>query len=52
MFGLGKMGANVARQLNEKGWRVVASNRSPGPVEAIRREGSKGVLSPKELVSS
>ena len=38
IFGLGKMGGGVARQLHEKGWRVVASNRSPEPVEEIKKE--------------
>jgi glucose-6-phosphate 1-dehydrogenase len=51
IFGLGKMGANVARQLHEKGWRVVASNRSPGPVEAIQEEGIQGVFSHADLVA-
>jgi glucose-6-phosphate 1-dehydrogenase len=50
IFGLGKMGANVARQLHEKGWRVVASNRSPGPVEEIKKEGIEGVFSYADLV--
>jgi 6-phosphogluconate dehydrogenase len=39
LFGLGKMGANVARQLNEKGWTVIASNRSHDPIAAIAKEG-------------
>ena len=51
VFGLGKMGANVARQLHEKGWRVVASNRSPGPVEMIKKEGIQGVFSHADLVA-
>ena len=51
IFGLGKMGGGVARQLNEKGWRVVASNRSPGPVEEIKKEGIEGVFSHDELVA-
>ncbi len=51
IFGLGKMGANVARQLHEKGWRVVASNRSPAPVEAIQKEGIEGVFSHADLVA-
>jgi len=51
IFGLGKMGANVARQLHEKGWRVVASNRSPGPVEMIQKEGIEGVFSHTDLVA-
>jgi glucose-6-phosphate 1-dehydrogenase len=51
IFGLGKMGANVARQLHEKGWRVVVSNRSPGPVEEIQKEGIEGVFSHADLVA-
>jgi glucose-6-phosphate 1-dehydrogenase len=51
IFGLGKMGANVARQLHEKGWRVIASNRSPGPVEMIQKEGIQGVFSHADLVA-
>ena len=51
IFGLGKMGGGVARQLHEKGWRVVASNRSPGPVEEIKKEGVEGVFSHDELVA-
>jgi glucose-6-phosphate 1-dehydrogenase len=51
IFGLGKMGANVARQLHEKGWRVVASNRSPAPVENIMKEGIEGVFSHADLVA-
>ncbi len=42
IFGLGKMGANVARQLHEKGWRVVASNRSPEPVDDDPKRGNPG----------
>ena len=49
VFGLGKMGANVARQLHEKGWRVVAANRSPGPVEEIEKEGFETAHAPAEL---
>jgi glucose-6-phosphate 1-dehydrogenase len=52
IFGLGKMGANVARQLHEKGWRVVASNRSPDPVRALQAEGIDGVFSHAELVAA
>jgi len=51
IFGMGKMGANVARELGEKGWRVVASNRSPEPTKAIEKEGFEAAYSPKELVS-
>src|SRR5258708_448160 len=50
VFGLGKMGANVARQLHDKGWRVIASNRSQGPVEEIAKEGIQTTHTPAELV--
>ncbi len=49
IYGLGKMGANVARQLKEKGWRVVASNRSHDPIDTIQSEGIEGAYSLKEL---
>ena len=39
LYGLGKMGANVARQLREKGWRVVVANRSPDPAAAMAADG-------------
>jgi 6-phosphogluconate dehydrogenase len=50
VFGLGKMGANVARQLKDKGWRVVAANRSPEPVDAVASEGFEVAYSPEELL--
>ena len=50
IFGLGKMGANVARQLREKGWRVIVSNRSPDPVRAMKQEGFETAFTPAELV--
>ncbi len=36
--GLGKMGAGLALNLAEHGWRVVAYNRSPGKIDDIVRE--------------
>jgi glucose-6-phosphate 1-dehydrogenase len=51
VFGLGKMGANVARQLHEKGWRVIVANRSPGPIEAMAKEGFGTAYSAAELAS-
>jgi glucose-6-phosphate 1-dehydrogenase len=49
VFGLGKMGAGVARQLREKGWQVVAANRSPEAVEEIRKEGIDATFSFEEM---
>ncbi len=51
IFGLGKMGRNVARQLRDKGWRVVAANRSQGPVDEIGEEGFETAFSIEELIS-
>ncbi len=50
IFGLGKMGANVARELRDKGWRVVVSNRSPGSIDEMKTEGFETAYSSKELV--
>jgi glucose-6-phosphate 1-dehydrogenase len=51
IFGLGKMGANVARQLKDKDWRVVVANRSQEPLDAMRAEGFESATTSKELVS-
>ena len=40
IYGLGRMGANMARRLIVGGIEVVVSNRSPGPVEALAEEGA------------
>ncbi len=48
--GLGRMGANMARRLLSGGHRVVVSNRSPGPVEDLAREGASPSWSRAELV--
>ncbi len=50
VFGLGKMGANVARQLHEKGWTVIASNRSQGPVAELAAEGIETAPSLGEMI--
>ncbi len=49
MAGLGRMGANMARRLIAGGHRVVVANRSPGPVEALAKEGAVPAGSWKEL---
>ncbi len=51
VIGLGKMGAGVVRQLHEKGWRVVAANRSPEPVREMEREGIAGAFSSADLAA-
>jgi 6-phosphogluconate dehydrogenase len=50
MYGLGRMGANMARRLLKNGHDVVAANRSPGPVDALGAEGAKTAYSLAELV--
>ena len=42
IFGLGRMGAQIAKRLDKKGFKIVAWNRSPEPVKAIRRAGLFG----------
>jgi 6-phosphogluconate dehydrogenase len=49
-IGLGKMGKNMVFRLLDKGWKVVAYNRSPSPVEEVAEKGAVGVKSMKELV--
>lgn len=45
LYGLGKMGANLARQMRERGWHVVVANRSPDPVKKMEAEGFSGAYS-------
>jgi 6-phosphogluconate dehydrogenase len=50
IYGLGKMGAGLARQLHEKGWRVVVANRSYEPVAKLEAEGLEGSGSIDEML--
>jgi 6-phosphogluconate dehydrogenase len=51
IYGLGRMGANMVRRLVRGGdHRVVAGNRSPGPVDELVSEGAEGAYSMEELV--
>jgi len=52
--GLGKMGAGLALNLAEHGWRVVAYNRSPSKVDDLVRENPsiEGAYSLAELVAA
>lgn len=50
MIGLGKMGANLARQLMSKGWKVHGYNRSPEVTHKMATEGLLGVLTLNELI--
>jgi 6-phosphogluconate dehydrogenase len=49
MFGLGRMGANMAKRLLRAGHECVVYNRSPGPVEALEKDGAIGARSLDEL---
>jgi len=51
LYGLGRMGANMVRRLVREGEnRVVAGNRSPGPVDEVVSEGAEGAYSMEEMV--
>lgn len=50
MVGLGKMGANAARQLIDKGWNVVGWNRTQSVTDELAAAGMTGSTSLKELV--
>lgn len=47
-IGLGAMGSGMARSLMRAGHRVRVWNRSPGPVEALTREGALPAKDPAE----
>jgi 6-phosphogluconate dehydrogenase len=50
IYGLGRMGANMALRLVQGGHRVVASNRSPGPVDEAAAQGAVPAYTPEEMV--
>ncbi|HKB48665.1 MAG TPA: decarboxylating 6-phosphogluconate dehydrogenase [Ktedonobacterales bacterium] len=50
IYGLGRMGANMAVRLLRGGHRVVASNRSRGPVDEAAQEGAVPAYTLEELV--
>jgi len=51
IIGLGRMGGNMARRLLKGGHRIVAYNRSPGPVEELAKEGAISAESFEGLVN-
>jgi 6-phosphogluconate dehydrogenase len=51
MVGLGRMGANMVRRLLKDGHRCVVFNRSPGPMEALVREGATGAASLEDMAA-
>ncbi|MEP7003191.1 MAG: phosphogluconate dehydrogenase (NAD(+)-dependent, decarboxylating) [Chloroflexota bacterium] len=51
IYGLGRMGGNMATRLAQGGHRVVASNRSRGPVDEAVQHGAVAAYSIEEMVS-
>jgi 6-phosphogluconate dehydrogenase len=49
LYGLGRMGGNMVTRLVRGGHRVVAGNRSPGPVDEAKTEGAVGAYSIEEM---
>ena len=52
IYGLGRMGGNMVTRLLRGGHRVVAGNRSPGPVDEKKNEGAVGAYSIEEMVKA
>lgn len=52
IIGLGRMGAGMARRWLRGGHQVVATNRSPEPVQQLEQEGAIGTYGLEELVST
>ena len=51
IIGLGKMGANLARRLSAKKWKVIGYNRSPDATKELEKEGIIGTYSLSEFVN-
>jgi 6-phosphogluconate dehydrogenase len=51
IYGLGRMGANMAVRLARGGHRVVASNRSAGPVDEAAAHGAEPAYTLEEMVA-
>ncbi|MBX7214638.1 MAG: decarboxylating 6-phosphogluconate dehydrogenase [Thermoflexales bacterium] len=52
IYGLGRMGANMARRWHREGIDVTVCNRSPGPVDELKSEGLTGVYTLDALVAA
>ncbi len=52
IYGLGKMGKNIALNMLDNGYKVVAYNRSPEPRIEVSKKGAIAVSSLKELVGN
>ena len=51
LIGLGKMGKNLAQNMMRNGYKVIAYNRSPAPLEEVGAKGATKAYSVDELVS-
>src|SRR5712692_6151138 len=51
IYGLGRMGGNMATRLAQGGHRVVAANRSRGPVDEAAQNGAIPAYTIEEMVS-
>ncbi|MDE3101804.1 MAG: decarboxylating 6-phosphogluconate dehydrogenase [Chloroflexota bacterium] len=51
LYGLGRMGGNMVTRLARGGHRVVAGNRSPGPVAEAAAHGAVGASSVADMVA-
>src|SRR5687767_2533867 len=52
LYGLGRMGGNMAQRLMRGGHRVVVANRSLGPVKELERHGAVGASSIAEMAKA
>ena len=52
MIGLGRMGANMVRRLQQGGHQCVAYDHGPDSVKAVTAFGARGAGSPAELVAA
>lgn len=50
--GLGKMGGNIARQLIEKGWKVIVWNRTYETAQEFEKEGAVAARTLEEFVDN
>lgn len=50
--GLGKMGMQIARKLHEDGHTVIAHNRSPEPIDEVKKLGATGAYTKEDVVAA
>ncbi len=52
LFGLGRMGANMARRWKRDGHDIIVCNRSKGPIDELMAEGLSSVYTIEELIAA